>query len=446
MKRSLTNAASGVLDYVSYPLGMLLVAPVVLHRLGASEYGLWMISTSVVSAGSILASGFCDANIQRVARYRAAGDSASLVRTVRVMLAIDLLLGAVLAFAVWIAAPAAARHVAVGSVTPFAECLASLRIAAVLILVRAMESVAVSTQRAFERYRGTVQISTIMRLLTLGSAALFAFAGLRIATILMATGVFLVLGTGLQFRLVVRLLGTARLWPVFRFREMRALASFGVFIWIEAAGGLVFGQFDRILLGVTLGATVVAPYSLCVQFAHPLFGLTASALHFLFPYLSRRADVISSPDLKRMLLKAFACNLMLVACGACALLLVGDHFLRVWAGAAVAARAAKILPLIILSTALAGLSVTGTYALQALGLFRTLALLSLGGKAVVLLLMFYLLRRMGLDGLAISRVCYGVFALFIYLPLWRQLTAASTEVRAALLPTGTIELQGGSQP
>ena len=75
MRKHLTNAAIGVLDYVSYPVGMLLVAPIVLHRLGASEYGLWMISTAVISAGGIIASGFCDANIQRVAHLRGTGNS-----------------------------------------------------------------------------------------------------------------------------------------------------------------------------------------------------------------------------------------------------------------------------------------------------------------------------------------------------------------------------------
>ena len=73
MRRHLSNAGYGVLDYISYPLGMLLVAPIVLHRLGAAEYGLWMIATAVISAGSIIASGCCDACIQRVASLRGDG-------------------------------------------------------------------------------------------------------------------------------------------------------------------------------------------------------------------------------------------------------------------------------------------------------------------------------------------------------------------------------------
>ena len=61
MRRHITNAAYGVFDYASFPLGMLLVAPIILHKIGAAEYGLWMVATAVISAGGIIASGFCDA-------------------------------------------------------------------------------------------------------------------------------------------------------------------------------------------------------------------------------------------------------------------------------------------------------------------------------------------------------------------------------------------------
>jgi O-antigen/teichoic acid export membrane protein len=421
MRKHLTNAAYGVLDYVSYPLGMLLVAPIVLHRLGASEYGLWMIATAVISAGGIIASGFSDANIQRVAHLRGTGKSDLIPHTVRSMLGLNLVFGFALAVAAWIAAPYAAPHIAVSGQTPSIECLISLRIASVLILLRSVETVGVSTQRAFEQYRGTVQISTAVRLLTLGAAAALAWFGRGTISILVATAVFMAFGTYMQFRQLRRFLGSISLWPVFQPGETRVLLGLGIFVWLQAVGAVVFGQFDRILLGVSLGALAVAPYSLCVQFAHPIFGLSASGLNFLFPYLSGRASTISSAVLKRTLLKAFACNLLLVACGAGALLLVGDRLIRLWAGPVVAQGASRILAPIVFGSALMGLGVTGTYAMQALGRFRTVAFISLGSRAAMLLLMIVLLRHMGLQGLAISRLCYGSVALLVYLPLLGQL-------------------------
>ena len=398
MRRHLANATYGVIDYIAHPLGMLLVAPIVLHKLGASEYGIWMVSTAVISAGGIIASGFSDANIQRIARLRGRGDAELIIHVLRSTLGINTVLGLTLATAAWFASPFAARHIAIGHVTAVRECLICLRIASVLILVRALESVSVSTQRAFEDYRGTVQIGTAIRIATLGAAALLALAGRTMVSILVATAVFLVCGTCMQFLQLRRFVGVIPMWPTFEPEETKALLRLGVFSWLQAMGGVIFGQLDRILLGVSLGAIAVAPYSLCVQFAQPITGLTASGLSFFFPFLAGRAAAHSPSELRRPVLKAFLCNLVLVSTGAALLLLVGDRLIHTWAGAAVAQSAAGILPLIVIGTAMAGLSVTGTYALQALGRFHTVAILSVGSRAATLLVMLYLLGHLGLRG------------------------------------------------
>jgi O-antigen/teichoic acid export membrane protein len=439
MKKHFTNAAYGVADYVSYPFGMLLVAPVVLHRLGASEYGLWMVATAVVSAGGIIASGFCDANIQRVARLRSTRSGEETAQTVRSILGINLVLGVVLGVLVWFAAPPAALRIAAARQLSLLECLISLRIAGALILVRAVESVAVSTQRAYEQYRTTVEISVASRLLTLACAAVLALEGLRAVSLLVATGVFLLLGCCVQFVKLWQLLDGSSLWPTFHPESTRALLKFGAFVWFQALGGVIFAQCDRVLLGVSMGAKVVAPYSLCVQFTQPVCGLAASGLNFLFPYLSGRIGTISAAELRRTVLKAMLCNFAAAAGCSVILLLVGDRIIRLWAGTAVAQSAAPILPLILLGSALTGLSVTGIYALQSLGQFRTVSFIGLGSRLAMLPVMICLLHHMGLYGLAISRVCLGSIALLVYVPLARRLFAPAA--RTAAPPTFPLALQ-----
>lgn len=446
MRRHLTNAGFGVLDYVSYPIGMLLVAPVVLHKLGSAEYGLWMIATSVISAGGIIASGFVDACTQRVAYLRGSGQETLMEHAVRSMLGINLAFGLVLALGVWIAAPYVASRVAVSQLTPPAECLVSLRVASVAILIRAIESVPVGAQRAYEQYRATVQISTAMRFATLGIAALLVLAGRGTASILVATAVLLAVGTVMQFRQLGRLMPHISFWPSFHAGEMRLLFGRGFFAWLQALGGVVFSQLDRILLGISLGALAVTPYSLCVQFAHPIYGLTASGLNFLFPYLSSRSANLSDAGLKRTLFKALLCNLLIVASGAAFLLLAGETLIRVWAGPAVAERAASILPAIVAGSALMGLSVTGTYALQALSQFKTVALIMLTARGAMLLMMIEMLRRFGLQGLAYSRLLYGAAALLVYLPLMQKLKAGNKEQNRISRIAIPIEVQEGSNP
>jgi O-antigen/teichoic acid export membrane protein len=418
---------------------MLLVAPVVLHHLGPAEYGLWAIATAAVSTGGIVASGFGDANIQHVSQLRGSKNRHALESVVRSMMSINLVLGAALACAGWFLSPLAARHIAVSGILPQRSCLLSLRIASILMLVRALESVSISTFRAFERYGAAVRISIAVRLLTLALAALLASTGHRTVSIMFVTLLLMLLGTCAQFFRLHQFLRAASLWPAFNRDATRALFGFGIYSWLQAVAGVLFGQVDRLLLGVSLGAVAVTSYALCVQLAQPLFGLTAAALHFLFPYLAGRVNTVSWANLRQMLRKAFAFNLLLVAIGTALLLAFGQRLLQVWAGAAIAQTAAPFFPLVIIGSALLGLSVTGTYALLALCKVRSVAWLSIVAGVAMLLMMSWLLPLRGVQGLATARLFYGLFSLLLYVPLLRSLASRRSSALAASSALSTLE-------
>jgi O-antigen/teichoic acid export membrane protein len=203
---------------------------------------------------------------------------------------------------------------------------------------------------------------------------------------------------------------------------MRTLFAFGAFSWMQAVCGVIFSQADRLFLGVSLGAVAVASYALCAQMAQPIYGFAASGLHFLFPHLAGRSAAHSPSVLRKGVLTAFACNLLFVTASTAALLLFGQRILHAWAGDAIARSSVTVLPIIVWSTALLGLNVTGTYTLFALGRVRTVTWLSFAGGTAMLMMMVYLLPRFGIAGLAVSRLVYGATTLLLYFPLVRQLT------------------------
>jgi O-antigen/teichoic acid export membrane protein len=441
MRKHLTNATYGVLDYASYPVAMLLVAPIVLRRLGASEYGLWILCASVISAGGILASGFCDAGMQRIARLRGVEKVDKAAGTVRTLLSINLVSGLILAVLVWIAAPIAANHMASYHITSVKECVYALRMSGAWIMLRALESVGVIAHRAFEEYRGSVKISVASRLLTLAFAALLATANYRVPAILVATGAALALSAFLQLRGLRSYFGPVSLWPTFDREELRLLVRPGMFVWTQSACGVIFGQLDRILLAVSFGAAALAPYALCVQFAAPIFGLSASGLHFLYPLMSRKAPNASGSVLQKLIAKSFACNLLVVGVPSVLLLAFGGTVIRVWSGGSITEQSLSIFPGVVLGTALWALGVTGNYAMQALGRFRTVALLNISGRICALFLLVYLLRHRGIEGIVLARIFYGATALLVYVPLLRWLWLSRPAPAAAAYSAG--ELQEG---
>jgi O-antigen/teichoic acid export membrane protein len=430
VKAHLSNAAYGVFDYAAHPIGMLLIAPVLLHRLGVAQYGIWIVATAAVSTGGIIASGFGDANIQHIATLRSRGDSAEIGRTVRSTMSINLLLGATLTVAFWILTPTLATLVASGNLGLQHACLWSLRIASLLMLVRAVESVCISTQRAFERYGAAVRISIFARLITLAAAVPLTLCGLGVISIMIATAAFMVLGTAAQLIALRKHLSLESLLPSFDRTATAALFGFGVFSWIQAVSGVVFSQSDRLILGVSSGAASVTAYALCVQMAQPIYGIAASGLHFLFPYLSGRQANTPVSTLKKTILFAFSINLLLISVETAAALLFGRPILRMWVGDEISRSASAVLAPIIWSFALLGLSVTGYYTMLALGHVRSVTWLNLAGGAAMLLTMALLLPHMGMRGIALARLVYGLSALLLYLPLIRLLRTTS----AACLP------------
>ncbi len=412
-----SNAAFGILDYLTFPVGMLIVAPIALRTMGIAQYGVWVVATAAVSTGSIVASGFGDANIHFVALSRCGGHRCSPLLTVRSTMGIHFALGSGMMLISLLFAPVAANHIASSNASLRFECMWSLIIAGMLMLLRSIESVCISTQRGFERYGQAVRISLIGRLLTLVMVAALPAAGLGVISVMVATMLVTMVGLQLQIIHLKQLLQARSIWPSFDRTATKALISFGIFTWIQAVAGLLFGQFDRLITGVSMGASAVASYALCVQMTQPIYGLAASGLHFLFPYLSARRADKTTVTLRRVVVLAFGANLLVVSIGTAVLLIFGAALLKSLGGATVARAGEPLLPLITWSMALAGLSVTGSYALLAMGRVRTVTLFNLSGGMLMIFVIALLIPRYGVYGIAMARMFYGPVTLLVYIPL-----------------------------
>jgi O-antigen/teichoic acid export membrane protein len=414
VRTHLSNAVYGVLDYIAYPIGMLLTAPVLLRHLGAPGYGLWAVSTALVSTGSIVASGFADANIQYIAKARSRGDIKAIVRAVRGTMGINLLLGAALAVISWILVPHIIGRIMSSDSGSQYESLRSLRVASLLILVRAIESVCISTQRAFERYGAAVRISILARILTLLVAVPLAYRGMGVVSIMVSTGVLITAGTIAQLVRLAQHLGITALFPSFDRSATVTLFGFGIFSWLQAVSGVIFTQVDRLILGVSLGATAVTAYVLCVQMAQPIYGIAAAGLHFLFPHLAGLQTSGKFSTLREAVAVALALNVVFVAVSTATVLLLGHAVLYMWVGASVAKESVTIIAPIVWGFAFMGLNVTGYYTMLALAQVRTVTILGIAGGVTMVSLMSLLLPTMGIKGLVLARLSYGAISLLVY--------------------------------
>jgi O-antigen/teichoic acid export membrane protein len=420
MRWQISNSIYGLLDYAAYPFGMLALAPIVLRHLGAAQYGVWAVATAIVSFGSIIASGFGDANIQQVATRRGTGDGDSVLRAVRASFGIHLILGTATALLLWVFAPFLAIRLSIADAALNQACLSCIRIAALLSIIRAIETVCISTQRAFERYGAAVRISVAGRMLSLASAALLAAFTRDVVYIMLATAAFAAVALLAQLIRLVQLLDYQALTPSFDPVATRELIRFGIFTWLLSATGVMFSQADRLIAGASMGATAVVTYALCAQMSQPVYGLTAAGLHFLFPHLASQRAKAAPAELRRTLLMAIFINALLVFTGAGLLLVFSGRLLHLLAPEAIARVSVSLLPSVLSGSGLLALSVSGCYAMLALGRVRPVTLINVAGAVALALVIVFFLHSSGVMAIVWARICFGVISLLVYFPLFRE--------------------------
>jgi O-antigen/teichoic acid export membrane protein len=413
------NALYGVADYLVLPVGMLIAAPFLLRHLGVAQYGVWVLAGAAVSSGGIVSGSFGDAAIKYVGDCRGRGDWPGIVRIVRNMISINLVLSGGLAIALWCLAPYVTHHIVKVDRDLQAICVQSLRIGSGLLLVRSIESVFVSTLRAFETYGSTVRISVCSRVVILILAVALTRSGRNVIWIMAATLFVSICGTLAQAFALGTRIGRFSPMPLWQPRTLSGIAAFGTFSWLQAISGVVFSHADRFVVGFFMGAPAVAYYSLCVQAAQPVHGLVSAGLHFLFPHLSTRLPHASRAEIRRKLTMAFGINAALIAALALPLVVVGNRIISAWIGPAFARQPPLIFPTIVCSFAFLGINVTAHYALLAVGQVKIVTYLNLSAGIVMFLGMAILIPRYGLQGAASARLIYGPITCLAYLYLYR---------------------------
>ena len=208
---------------------------------------------------------------------------------------------------------------------------------------------------------------------------------------------------------------------------LTAIASFGCFSWLQAVSAAAFGQVDRLVVGMFLGAPAVACYAICAQAAQTIHGIVGAGFHALFPHLSARLETDPLADLRRTVGVAFKVNLILAVTLGAPVILLSRPVLSLWMGPDFARQAWPILSILGGSFALFALNVTAHYTLLALGQVRLVTVVNLVAGAATLLLMLLLTPRFGMVGTACARLICGPITCALYYPLYKKMRGISAQ-------------------
>jgi len=300
------------------------------------------------------------------------------------MLGINLLLGGV-SRSYRDLVPLAVSHL-VGSGAELRGLPAGLRIASVLMLVRASR-LSASEAEGFRAIWGRHPYQPLYQGVTVAAAVVLSINGFGVAGIMEAKACFLVLGT-LPTDSPAAIPGAGSLFPSFDRHATAALFQFGALVGCSQSRASLYPG-GPVAPGRLLGATTVTAYALCVQMAQRSMDRSLRAAFSFSLSSGAQCSLAPRQPSGKPSWSPSPLNFLLVAIEA-GVLLLRPCVLNAWSANRLLKRSRNSGP-ITWSFAFLGLSVTGYYALLALGRVHMVTALNITGGLAMLLFMACLL-------------------------------------------------------
>lgn len=423
----LTNVASGWVGLAVSLATTLIVTPVVVHALDRELYGLWSWLNGLLMYTDLLYFGLGSAVIKTVAHLRTREDLPAIGRLISVVASIYGTLG-VICFAtfIWIGhafpsllaeplSPGASRQAFVTCVILGGQLL--------MVFTGSAFSGLMAGYNRFDLINAVSVLSTLLRggaiLVTVrpGDHALQQLAIVSAATEVLRTILLVAIGSRLTRGIRIRPIRPRR-------SELQHLYGFGLQSFFVMFAVRIISSTDTTVIGVVLGASSVALYTLPLQLLEQMRSSVSSVSGVLLPSVTALATDGSSAAVREFYLSTTRITCFLAGGLAGTAIAIGPAFLSRWVGEQFGASAQWVLVYLAFTMFFQNLSIHSPLAFyQAFHLLRRPSLVLVAEAVANLSLSIWLARRIGVTGVALATVIPAVFVSTAILPhyLCRQL-------------------------
>ncbi|HEY5705662.1 MAG TPA: MATE family efflux transporter [Terrimicrobiaceae bacterium] len=342
---ALTNAAWNAFGTLFGIVITFLLAPLLIHHLGADQWGLLLLVWSITGVLGLANFGVGEATLRFIAHYYGDGDMAGVNRVLRATVTFYLSICSIISAFLFAGAPMVAQWVKVptGGQYPV-EWL--LRLAALLFSFGMITNAYRSIPMAMQRYDISSRIGLAQSMVRSLGVILLVLAGLGVVHIVawevLVAGAML----GVQIGVARRLLPGVRCFPAMSFSGMREILGYSVFSFLTHIFLTIYREGGKLILGNRVGTASVAYLGTPDNIAHRLHTVVVSGIETLMPRFSASRD----PESMRTLLvtstwTAITCGVVLYF----PLAVLMPDFLRLWIDPDFARKSAAVGQLLTLS-------------------------------------------------------------------------------------------------
>jgi O-antigen/teichoic acid export membrane protein len=421
----LRNLASNWAGFAINAIVTLLLTPYVLHELGASRYGIWSITASIIGYYGLLDFGVRSATNQFLTRSIAVGDYRAAGESMSTAVALLVAVGCVCALLTLCAAHVAPEVLRLPDDTR-REAFWTILIVGLTSALQfgffPFMSVFVATQR-FD-LANLIGVST--RLLSALLVYLMLDAGYGLIGISAATCSASLIDYLVRWRVARRLLPqvvvSRRGVSLGRLRE---LGSFGVWTFLQSVNTFLYQHGQPLMIGALLPIAAVGHYALASGLSQQIFAVLAPFGHVMYPVAASLHAQGDRESLRRLYHDGSRLMMLVMTCVVVIAAFWADDFYRLWIGEEYLRGSeypslALLLRLLLICVAANYVSSIAGQILVGSGHVRQLALLLIGGSVVNLGLGLVLIGPYGLVGAAAGPVIGTLAVDLIAVPLLLQ--------------------------
>jgi O-antigen/teichoic acid export membrane protein len=387
-------------------LALLISAPLLIHRMGISGYGLWALAISFLGLIGVFDLGLSTATAKYVAQYHARGDAERLSATVTTGFAIYFVIGLLLTVTAAVLAPRLSSLFRPDEIREGAVVTDVIRLAGVAFVPLMVKNAALAVPVGLQRFKAPMFISILQTTLTYGLALVVAYGGGSILGIITSSVLALWLVSIVSLIVGYRMLRPLGVHFVLSRSQARLTARFVTYSSMSSAGSVLFSSLDRVVVGMVLGVSAVAYYTVIVGIATYLLSVADVLTRPLMPAVASWASTEQLGRVRRYLVRSTVLIAALECLAVGVLLLASRPFMTLWLGADFTAHA--LIPFRILVIVYGGVALCAPayHVANGYGLPWLPAIGGMTGGVLSILCIWVLGQAWGLTGAAWANFAY----------------------------------------
>lgn len=393
-----------------------LLSPFVLHRLGNSAYGFWVLLASLVSYLGLLDLGVRGSITRFMARHHAVGDHAAASRVVVGALRVFVTLGAL--------AMVLSAVLALFVDRLFSVPEGMLPVARLVLIIGGASVAASFVSGVFGGVVTGLHRFDVDSVLEIGTTVLRAV----LVVVALQAGHGLVWLAAIQLgvtvlRAVANLVAALRLYPDLSLRgagpvgeTIRGLLSFSLFASLIHASTVAIYYTDVVIIGAVLPVGLIAFYSIAANLRDYGRSIGDSVSRVVTPRASAAEAATGASAAGDIVLRVGKAVGLIMVPVAFTLILRGETFVNLWMSSSYGEVSGAIVMVLALTVWLAGGRSVAQAALMGVNRHRVLAGAFACEAVVSLALSLALVRPMGLMGVALGTTVSSTLATLGFLP------------------------------